>query len=181
MFGKIFHLRTRNILVRLFFWNIKYFFDSWSFISSATDLKFPRFVLTKHFPSRNIFLLFFKIPRSEVIYAADVQKTRSLCIAWKWSFPLPSLTTATQPCNKVINLSTPRQCLHVSDFLEQIFQTFPNSCFISSHLLEHDNLLSSNYFEAKAIWRLFIASENPSNWFMSVIFIKSIPFFNSIC
>ena len=110
----------------------------------------------------------------------DIQKKRrSLCIVWKWASPLPCLTAATQPFNKLINLSTSRQCLHISNLSEQIFENFPNSCFISSHLLEqalYDNLLSSKFFEAKAIWRLFMASENPLNWFMSVIFKKACHF-----
>ena len=49
---------------------------------------------------------------------------------------------------------TTRQCLHIYELSEQIFENFPNSCFISSHLLEqdsYDNLLSSKCFEAKAI------------------------------
>ena len=107
----------------------------------------------------------------------DIQKTgKSLCIVWKWAYPFPSLTAVTQSFNKFTSLSAPRQCLNIFDLSEQIFDNFPNSCFISSHMLwqvSHDNLLSSKCFEAKTIWRLLMTSENPWNWFMSVIFKRA--------
>ena len=129
--------RTRNILVHLSFRNIKYSFDSWSFMSGTTDLKYPR--------GRNIF------------------------IVWKWVSSLPFLTATTLSFNKLINLSASCQCLHITELSEQISEKFLNSCFISSHLLWQvscDNLLPSKFFEAKSIWRLFMSSENPSNWFV---------------
>ena len=153
---------------------------------------YPTFVFTKHFAfwkclyiwgySSGSFLIFSRYQDAYHIsyMVPDIQeKVRSLCIVWKWASPLPSLTAATQPFNKLTNLSTSRQCLHISNLSKQIFENFPNSCFISSHLLEqvlYDNLLSSKFFEAKAIWRLFMASENPLNWFMSVIFKKACHF-----
>ena len=114
---------------------------------------------------------FLKISRCiiEVTYSAWYTEYKSICIVWKWSSTLSSLTIS-----KLINLSTPCQCLYISDLSKQIFDNFLNSSCISSHQLQqvsYDNLLSS-----KAIWRLFIASENPPNWFMSVVFKRASHF-----
>ena len=94
-----------------------------------------------------------------------------------------SLVAATQTFKKLINLSTPCQCLHISHLSEQILENFPNSCFISSHLLEkvsYENFLSRSYLNSfygiwKSIKLIYVSDSQKTSHFL-IAFTSTLEF-----
>ena len=121
------HLQTENILDYHSFRNMKYFFDSLSFMTGGIDLKYPAFVFAKHFPSLKGFYIWGYSSRSFLNFSIYQDAYLRLCCLMhrkqEWVFVLcgnslslrPSLTAATQPLNKLITFRT--NIWELSEFL----------------------------------------------------------------
>ena len=128
---------------------------------------------------------FFKAPSyiSEVFYVAwyaENRKKSLYCMEISLPIDFPGRRNLFQKTYQFKR--TTRQCLYIFDLSERIFENFPNSCFITSHLLwqvSHDTLQSSKFFEAKAV---FLRHFKIHQIYLCQWFSKNhIPLFNSIC
>ena len=109
---------------------------------------------------------------------AVMQKTgRILWIVWTWTSPMTlfsRLPFVFPACLPYTTFQKTYQFKHTTPMLAHLWPSRTNIWELSEFLLYQFTYAwaRSKCFKTKAFWILFMASENPANWFMPVIFIE---------